>query len=143
MALESDSTPATKKSLAYQKLRFNGFLDRSTRSRACPLPGRRSSGHRQTNWGSGPGSAQAMSPPRSVGRNGAAPDSRDEQALRELLRALRAARDGDFSVRLNARRRGLLGQLAAEFNHLASTNGRMARELERVRRVIGREGRMT
>jgi signal transduction histidine kinase/HAMP domain-containing protein len=67
-----------------------------------------------------------------------------EQALlEELLTALQAARAGDFSARLNTRRRGLLGEIAAEFNELAATNQRMAKELVRVGRIIGREGRMT
>ncbi len=67
-----------------------------------------------------------------------------EQALLEdLRRALRAVREGDFSARLSTRRRGLLGEIAAEFNELAATNQRMAKELVRVGRIIGREGRMT
>ncbi len=52
-------------------------------------------------------------------------------------------RGGDFSARLSTRRRGLLGEIAAEFNELAATNQRMAKELVRVGRIIGREGRMT
>ena len=74
---------------------------------------------------------------------GADGQAAEEQALKDLLSGLRAARDGDFSVRLNARRRGLIGEIAAEFNELASTNQRMAQELVRVGRIIGREGRMT
>jgi signal transduction histidine kinase/HAMP domain-containing protein len=68
----------------------------------------------------------------------------DEDALLEdLLAALHAVRGGDFSARLSTRRRGLLGEIAAEFNELAATNQRMAKELVRVGRIIGREGRMT
>ncbi|HWX44200.1 MAG TPA: ATP-binding protein [Solirubrobacteraceae bacterium] len=67
-----------------------------------------------------------------------------EQAqLEDLLTALQAVREGDFSARLSTRRRGLLGEIAAEFNELAATNQRMAKELVRVGRIIGREGRMT
>jgi HAMP domain-containing protein len=73
--------------------------------------------------------------------NGAA--ARDEQALEEILRALTAARDGDFSVRLSARRRDLIGDVQARVNELVEHNARMTKELERVARVIGREGRMT
>ncbi len=73
-----------------------------------------------------------------------AASERAEQALLEdLLTALQAVREGDFSARLNTRRRGLLGEIAAEFNELAATNQRMAKELVRVGRIIGREGRMT
>src|SRR5689334_1712279 len=74
------------------------------------------------------------------GGNGAAPTA---HALQELLRALTAARDGDFSVRLPARRGSMMGEIAAVYNQMADTNARMAKELVRVSRVIGREGRMT
>src|SRR5436309_1656415 len=72
--------------------------------------------------------------------NGGVPS---EHALQELLRALTAARDGDFSVRLPARRGSIMGEIAAVYNQMADTNARMAKELVRVSRVIGREGRMT
>ncbi|MGH2791063.1 MAG: HAMP domain-containing protein [Actinomycetota bacterium] len=65
------------------------------------------------------------------------------EQLSEILGALQAMRDGDFSIRLNARRRGLLGQISAAFNDVADRNNRMSKELARVSRVIGREGRMT
>src|SRR5205807_2705187 len=58
-------------------------------------------------------------------------------------RALTAARDGDFSVRLPARRGSVMGEIAAVYNQMADTNARMAKELVRVSRVIGREGRRT
>ncbi len=67
----------------------------------------------------------------------------EEALLEDLLTALRAVQAGDFSARLNTRRRGLLGEIAAEFNELAATNQRMAKELVRVGRIIGRDGRMT
>jgi signal transduction histidine kinase/HAMP domain-containing protein/CheY-like chemotaxis protein len=66
-----------------------------------------------------------------------------EQALRELQATLRAARAGDFSARLNTRRSGLPGEIAADFNELVATNQRMANEMVRVGRIIGHEGRMT
>jgi HAMP domain-containing protein/signal transduction histidine kinase/CheY-like chemotaxis protein len=62
--------------------------------------------------------------------------------LEEILDALVAARDGDFSRRLSRRRRGLLGEIASAYNELVSMNGSMEKELARMRRVIGREGRM-
>src|SRR5436305_6549800 len=74
------------------------------------------------------------------GGNGAAPTP---HALEALLRALTAARDGDFSVRLPARRGSVMGEIAAVYNQMAETNARQAKELVRVSRVIGREGRMT
>jgi HAMP domain-containing protein/signal transduction histidine kinase/DNA-binding response OmpR family regulator len=62
--------------------------------------------------------------------------------LEEILDALVAARDGDFSRRLSRRRRGLLGEIASAYNELVSMNASMEKELGRMRRVIGREGRM-
>ncbi len=70
-------------------------------------------------------------------------DDIERALLEELLAVLRAARAGDFSARLSTRRRGLVGEIAAEFNELAATNQRMTKELVRVGRIIGREGRMT
>ncbi len=70
-------------------------------------------------------------------------DGLDEESALALRDALRAAREGDFSVRLPTRRRGVAGELAGEFNALVATNDRMARELVRITRIIGREGRMT
>jgi HAMP domain-containing protein/signal transduction histidine kinase/CheY-like chemotaxis protein len=66
----------------------------------------------------------------------------EPEVLEEILDALVAARDGDFSRRLSRRRRGLLGEIASAYNELVTMNGRMEKELGRMRRVIGREGRM-
>ena len=82
-------------------------------------------------------------------KNGATPPSPamttdpDVEGLQELLHALTAATEGDFSIRLPARRRGLMGQIAARYNELVELNANRAKELARVGRVIGREGRMT
>jgi HAMP domain-containing protein/signal transduction histidine kinase/CheY-like chemotaxis protein len=67
---------------------------------------------------------------------------KEPEVLEEILDALVAARDGDFSRRLSRRRRGLLGEIAAAYNELVSMNASMEKELGRMRRVIGREGRM-
>ncbi|HEV2786777.1 MAG TPA: hypothetical protein VGV67_10340, partial [Solirubrobacteraceae bacterium] len=70
-------------------------------------------------------------------------DPREDPALEEILRVLTAARDGDFSVRLRARRRDVIGEIQQRTNELIATNARQAKELARVSRIIGREGRMT
>ncbi len=70
-------------------------------------------------------------------------EPRVDPALEEILRVLTAARDGDFSVRLRARRRDVIGDIQQRTNELIATNARMAKELARVSRIIGREGRMT
>ncbi|MGH8899015.1 MAG: HAMP domain-containing protein [Egibacteraceae bacterium] len=66
----------------------------------------------------------------------------DEADLRELLRALRAAKDGDFSARLPQGRDSLLAQIGGAFNEVVELNGKVNRELSRVGRLVGREGRM-
>ena len=71
------------------------------------------------------------------------PSTLSERDLQALLRALQSARDGDFSVRLPGRRAGLTGEIADAFNKLVAQQGQLARELTRVSRTIGREGRMT
>ncbi|MGH2809103.1 MAG: hypothetical protein ACRDKT_17705, partial [Actinomycetota bacterium] len=63
--------------------------------------------------------------------------------LQALVAALRAVRDGDFNVRLQERRGTVMGEIAAMFNDVVELNGHRATELERVARVVGREGRMT
>src|SRR2546423_4159411 len=87
-----------------------------------------------------PGSRRATSQPKDTSDpNG----SVDPRALKELVEALDAARRGDFSVRLSKRRKGVMGEVAASYNELVATNQRMTRELARLTRGIGREGRMT
>src|SRR5882724_1429439 len=68
-------------------------------------------------------------------------DSAHEQTG-QLLAALHSLRDGDFSVRLPSDWMGVIGKIADAFNDIASANDRMARELERVGRVVGKEGKI-
>ena len=63
--------------------------------------------------------------------------------LSDLLAAVRAARDGDFSARVTAPADGPLAEVADAFNGLLERNDHMSRELVRVGKIIGREGRMT
>ncbi len=67
----------------------------------------------------------------------------DERALTELIEALGAARDGDFSVRLTPRGNGTQAEVAHLFNGLLERDDQLAAELLRVGKIIGREGRMT
>src|SRR5579872_5003002 len=67
----------------------------------------------------------------------------DDRGLTELIAALRAARDGDFSQRLTPRGNGVHAELAHLFNGLIERNDQLAGELVRVGKIIGREGRMT
>src|SRR5438034_219710 len=61
----------------------------------------------------------------------------------QLLRALMAFKRGDFSVRLPDDWTGLGGKIADTFNDVISTNQRLARELERIGQVVGKEGRIS
>jgi HAMP domain-containing protein/CheY-like chemotaxis protein len=61
--------------------------------------------------------------------------------LSELLRVLQAMRDGDFSVRLPGDWTGLEGKIADTVNEIVSSNARMASELERVGKVVGKQGK--
>ena len=67
----------------------------------------------------------------------------DDDVLRRLEAALRAAAAGDFTQRLPARRKGVLGELEAAYNALIERNAQLTAELQRLGRVVGREGRMT
>ena len=60
--------------------------------------------------------------------------------LSELLSALQAVRDGDFSVRLPGDWTGIEGKIADTFNEIVASNARMASELERVGTVVGKQG---
>jgi HAMP domain-containing protein len=60
---------------------------------------------------------------------------------RELLAALQAVGDGDFSVRLPGDWRGLDGKIADRFNGIVASIEKMADELARVGQVVGREGK--
>ncbi|HEX4049295.1 MAG TPA: HAMP domain-containing protein [Steroidobacteraceae bacterium] len=73
--------------------------------------------------------------------DGAGADGSAALDLRELLRALQAVRDGDFSVRLPSDQTGLAGKVADTFNDIVISNQRMADELERAGQIVGREGK--
>ena len=60
-----------------------------------------------------------------------------------LLTALRALRKGDFSARLPVRWLGLAGKVADTFNDIVEMNERLAAELERLNRVVGKQGKIT
>src|SRR5436190_533950 len=98
-----------------------------------------------------PRKASAPSPSRETSRaagngsNGknAAFGAADQRALDAILGALTAACEGDFGVRLSARRGDVVGDVQQRVNELIEMNARMAKEMQRLARVVGREGRMT
>jgi HAMP domain-containing protein/signal transduction histidine kinase/CheY-like chemotaxis protein len=73
-----------------------------------------------------------------------------ERAIRDgrldqgsLLAALTALKKGDFTVRLPVALDGIDGRIAEAFNEVMDTNQRMADELERVSRAVGKEGKIS
>ncbi|WP_046868268.1 hybrid sensor histidine kinase/response regulator [Microvirga massiliensis] len=63
-----------------------------------------------------------------------------EQKL--LLKALRAFRKGDFSVRLPLDLTGIDGEIAEAFNDVVELNAGLARELDRVAKSVGKDGQI-
>ncbi|WP_406174126.1 HAMP domain-containing protein [Streptomyces sp. NBC_00996] len=67
----------------------------------------------------------------------------DTAALNRLLAALVSMRDGNFRKRLTASGDGVMSEIAAVFNEVADRNLHLTGELSRVRRMVGREGKLT
>ncbi|MFE6132239.1 HAMP domain-containing protein, partial [Streptomyces sp. NPDC056437] len=67
----------------------------------------------------------------------------DTAALNRLLGALVSMRDGNFRRRLTVSGDGVMSEIAAVFNEVADRNVHLTGELARVRRVVGREGKLT
>ncbi|MBM6581594.1 HAMP domain-containing protein, partial [Microvirga sp. BT689] len=59
-----------------------------------------------------------------------------------LLKTLRAFKRGDFSARLPSDLTGIDGEIAEAFNDIADLNKGLAQELDRVAKVVGKEGRI-
>ncbi len=75
-----------------------------------------------------------------VDGNGAlATDRLDE---RRLLEALTALRKGNFTPRLPTKWTGIAGKVADTFNEVMEINQRMAKEIERLARLVGKEGKI-
>src|SRR5262249_11870917 len=67
----------------------------------------------------------------------------DPDDLRELLAAMTAVRDGTFRGKLPESRDGILGEIAVVFNEMVERKLHLTRELQRVRRAVGREGKLS
>ncbi|MFD8078043.1 HAMP domain-containing protein, partial [Streptomyces sp. NPDC059718] len=66
----------------------------------------------------------------------------DSAALHRLLSALESMRDGNFRKRLTVTGDGVMAEISAVFNEVADRNQHLTGELARVRRVVGREGKL-
>ncbi|MEV5514818.1 HAMP domain-containing protein [Streptomyces flaveolus] len=64
-------------------------------------------------------------------------------SLNRLLTALVAMREGNFRKRLTVSGDGVMSEIAAVFNEVADRNLHLTGELARVRRMVGREGKLT
>ncbi|HJZ94038.1 MAG TPA: HAMP domain-containing protein, partial [Gemmataceae bacterium] len=60
-----------------------------------------------------------------------------------LLRALNALKKGEADIRLPADWTGVAGKVADAFNEVVELNERMAGELARLSRVVGKEGKLS
>ncbi|MGW3357689.1 HAMP domain-containing protein [Streptomyces bungoensis] len=78
----------------------------------------------------------------SLSRNGGT-TTVDTAGLNRLLTALVAMRDGNFRKRLTVSGDGVMSEIAAVFNEVADRNLHLTGELSRVRRMVGREGKLT
>ncbi|MFF5564191.1 HAMP domain-containing protein [Streptomyces sp. NPDC012623] len=67
----------------------------------------------------------------------------DAGELSRLLTALESMRDGNFRKRLTVSGDDVMAEIAAVFNEVADRNLHLTGELARVRRVVGREGKLT
>src|SRR5437016_14278668 len=60
-----------------------------------------------------------------------------------LLKTLTALKKGNFTVRMPNDWTGVAGKIADTLNDVIEMNDRLVKELERVSRVVGREGKIT
>src|SRR5262245_6732598 len=75
-------------------------------------------------------------------RNGAAKAAMGVLDTKLLLKTLTALKKGDFSVRLPSDWEGENGKIADTLNDVIDINDRLAKEMERVSRVVGRDGKI-
>src|SRR5438093_8693630 len=67
----------------------------------------------------------------------------DSLEAKQLLKVLIALKKGDFSVRLTVEWTGTSGKIADTLNEIIELNEKLVKELTRVSRVVGREGKLT
>jgi HAMP domain-containing protein/signal transduction histidine kinase len=83
-----------------------------------------------------------VSTPRMRPANGSQLNNSDKLDGRKLLAALTAFKRGDFSARLPDDWTGIAGKIADIFNDTILINQHLTQELERIQRVVGKEGRI-
>src|SRR5947207_805623 len=86
--------------------------------------------------------ARAQKARRSAHANGASNANGAEIGSREILRALIALKKGDFSTRLPIDWTGTAGKIADTFNDVAESMEQSTAELNRISRLVGKEGKI-
>ncbi|MGK3992535.1 HAMP domain-containing protein [Sorangium sp. So ce1024] len=89
------------------------------------------------------GAARAKKAPAAGVARAARPIDRSGLDRRTLLLSLTALKKGDFSARLPIDLEGLDGKIADTFNDVVELNERMAKELHRLSRAVGKEGKLS
>ncbi len=70
------------------------------------------------------------------------PDDDDDAQLKELLHALKAARKGDFSIRMSADD-GIMGEIADNFNEIMELSADTSDEIDKISNIVGQDGKLT
>jgi HAMP domain-containing protein/CheY-like chemotaxis protein/signal transduction histidine kinase len=83
--------------------------------------------------------ADGIGPSRQKGRGGHGQAGLDKK---KLLLALEAFKQGDFNAKLVEEFGGIDGRICSAFNEVLDLNRRLVRELDKVNRVVGKEGRI-
>ena len=76
-------------------------------------------------------------------RKGETEEEYRERQLRRLLEALEAFKNGDLTIRLPKEKYDIYGELADSYNKMAEMVGGGAKEMSRVAKVAGTEGKLT
>ncbi len=76
------------------------------------------------------------------GLSGTATPPGQDLFARQLLAAMLAFRNGDFTARMPSDLTGVNGKIADAFNDIAAVSERRARETARVSRAVGKEGKL-
>ena len=59
-----------------------------------------------------------------------------------LLSTLKSFRKGDFGVRMRLTRSGIAGEIASTINEIIEQNERLTKDLQRLSKVVGKEGKI-
>src|SRR5271165_6119371 len=104
------------------------------RGLALPFATALATGHREPT---------SMTKKTSTEQNGSTDTSAHSGAyvMRRILQCLTAVQKGTFSVRLPSDWTGLEGKVADSLNEIIASNERMAKELRRVSRMVGKQGK--